>query len=128
MSTELQSKYEALLPELHARRADLRVAKRKMTWLLVAGAVAAPVAWPFGIIPFVAAVTLFLTLWATGVYIATMYDWGYERQIASAHAEIERLVADGVSHAEASETSAKVPAPDQWRGRRIPRQAWWKPT
>jgi hypothetical protein len=127
---DIIEKYEAWAHELEERRKSVVKSKQQMRVLLLLGLIA----FPFGLLLWgfwygLAALFLFASLFASGTYIASMYEWDYVRKKEGTRAELARLrseVAKGLTLQEAARAGdLRPPDPDTWRGARVPRKLLW---
>ena len=118
-------KYEEWTRELERRRLGLIASRKHLRWLLVACAAATAVTLHWGAFAALCMAGFWLTLFATGLYIASMYDWDYLRQIQAAEDELAKL-RDGTGDAMSQHVPGDVtPPPDAFRDRRITRKLTW---
>ena len=127
---DIVEKYEAWAHELEDRRKAVVTSKQQMRVLLLLGLIAFPIGlllWGFwyGL----AGLFLFGSLFASGTYIASMYEWDYIRKQEGTREELARLrseIAKGRSLDEAARAGDLRPAdPDTWQGARVPRNLIW---
>jgi hypothetical protein len=123
-------KYEAWQRELGERRKAVVESRKQMRVLLVLAVLAFPVGYfGWGFWYGMAGLFLFASFFATGTYIASMYEWDYIRKSDGTRAELARLrseVAQGRSAEEAARAGdLRPPDPDNWKGARVPRKLLW---
>jgi hypothetical protein len=123
-------KYEAWESELEERRKSVIRSRKQMRVLLLLGLIAFPIGlilWGFWF--GLGGLFLFASLFASGTYIASMYEWDYIRKAESTRVELARLrseVASGRTPEEAARAGDLRPAdPDAWQGVRVPRKLLW---
>ena len=127
---DIIEKYEDWAVELEHRRKSVVKSKHQMRGLLLVGLVSFPiglVGWGFwyGL----GALFLFASLFASGTYIASMYEWDYIRKAEGTRDELVRLRSE-VAKGHTLEVAARAgelrpPDPDNWQGARVPRNLLW---
>jgi len=118
-------KYEEWVVELDRRRLGLVASRRQLRWLLVVCAVASAITLHWGAFAALCMAGFWLTLFGTGLYIASMYDWDYIGQIEAARREIEALRAAAPDGSSPEDDAPAPKLPDVFQGRRVARKLTW---